>query len=62
MRNFIPATIFAAEETRLESRCKIATKPVEHEMTARNTGSWFVLEEYVMENYYARFHTGSYQC
>ena len=31
-------------------------------MKVKGTGSWFMHEEYVTDNYYARFHTQSYNC
>ena len=40
---------------------KILTKSVEHEMSVKGIWSWCVLEEYVKDNYYARFHTHSYR-
>ena len=31
-------------------------------MKVKGTWSWFMYEEYVKDNYYARFHTYSYHC
>ena len=31
-------------------------------MKVKDTGSWCMLEKYVKDNYYARFHTHSYHC
>ena len=35
----------------------ILTKLMDREMKVKGTGSWFMHEEYVKDNYYARFHT-----
>ena len=32
------------------------------QMKVKGTGSWFMHEEYVKDNYYARFQTHSYHC
>ena len=40
----------------------ILTKLMEHEIKVKGKGSWFMHEEYVKDNYYARFHTHSYHC
>ena len=38
-------------------RHNILTKIVGREMKVKGTGSWCMFEEYVKDNYYARFHT-----
>ena len=41
---------------------KNLTKFMEREMKVKGIGSSCMLEEYVKDNYYARFHAQSYNC
>ena len=41
---------------------KILTELVELEMKVKGTGSRCLLQEYVKDKYYARFHLQSYHC
>ena len=45
----------------LEFRFHVSVRTL-HEIRVKGTGSWRLLEEYVKDNYYARFHTHSYHC
>ena len=60
MKGFTLAAINTAEK-HFNSRCKILTKSMEHEMKIKGTRSWCMLEEYVKDNCCARFHTLSNQ-
>ena len=40
----------------------ILTKLMEREMKVKDTGTWFMHEEYVKDNYYAMLHTHSFHC
>ena len=41
---------------------RILTKLMEREMKGKGSDSWCMLEQYVVDTYYARFHTNSYHC
>ena len=53
MQGFTLAAITGAEKTKL-------TKSVDCEIQVKVSGSMCMLEGYVKDNYYARFHTRSY--
>ena len=58
MQGFRFAAISDVEKTKLPR--KNFLKSVDHEILVKGTGLRCLLEGYVKDNYYARFHTCSY--